>query len=91
MSTTPLVIRSTRVAWGVRRTHCLSGTLDQNPDVVVQLTVKVRPGPDCRHQERSAAQTIEPFVASIKTKIKSNQGSSGRVAPARWRSGKKSC
>jgi hypothetical protein len=79
------------VAWGVRRAHYLSGTLDQNPDVVVQLTVKARSDPDHRHQERSAAQTIEPFVASIKTKIKSKQGSSGRVAPARWRSRKKSC
>jgi len=58
------------VSLEVRMTHYLSGTLVRVPDVVVQLTVKVRPGPFSTLLERSAAQTLETFDVRIKTKIK---------------------
>jgi hypothetical protein len=56
------------VARGVRRTRRLSGTLEQSPDVVVQLIGNTRSG---HLSERPAALTLESVGATIKTKIKS--------------------
>jgi hypothetical protein len=56
------------VAWGARRTQRLSGTLEQVPDVVVQLIGNTRSG---HLSERPAGLTLESVDAANKTKINS--------------------